>query len=60
MTYPINKLNLNITNFLKKVVSADILGAVESGLRNQIELIDDGEHATDAASIGYNVLTGKS
>ena len=56
MTYPVNKLNRNITHFLNDVVSADILGSVGTGLKSQIELIDDGDHITDFASIVYNSL----
>lgn len=60
MTYPVNKLNRNITHFLNDVVSADILGSIQTGLKSQIELIDDGEHITDFASIGYNSLDNTS
>ena len=57
MTYPVNKLNCNITHFLNDVVSADILGSVQAGLNSQIELIDDGGHITDIASIASNPLS---
>ena len=60
MEYPIKRLNPNITQFLNKVISADVLGAIQTGLRNEIELIDDGGHITDFASITFNPLTHQS
>lgn len=58
--YPVQKLNRNITQFLAQIVSSDILGNLESGLENEIQLIDIGEHITDIASIGKNPFTGHS
>lgn len=60
MTYPVNRLNHNITQFLSDVISADIFGSVETGLKNEIELIDDGGHITDFASISHHSLTNTS
>lgn len=58
--YPVQKLNRNVTQFLAQIVSSDILGNLESGLENEIQLIDIGEHITDIASICKNPLTGHS
>lgn len=57
--YPVQKLNKNITLILKKIVSSDVCGNIESGLENEIRLIDIEEHITDVASIVRNPLTGK-
>lgn len=58
--YPIQRLNTNITKYLKKIISADILGNINSGLDNEIQLIDQESHITDVASIGTNPLTNKN
>lgn len=57
--YPVLSLNQNITEFLKKVISADILGSVQSGLKNDVELTDKGTHITSVASIEKSI-DGKS
>ena len=57
--YPVLSLNQNITEFLKKVISADILGSVQSGLKNDVELTDKGTHITGVASIEKSI-DGKS
>lgn len=44
--YPVHSLNQNITSFLKNVISEDILDCVKSGLKNEVELFDKGEHIT--------------
>jgi hypothetical protein len=44
---------------LKKVISADILGSVQSGLKNDVELTDKGTHITSVASIEKSI-DGKS
>lgn len=49
--YPVHSLNKNITVFLKKVISANILGAVTNGLNNEVELADQGSHISIVASI---------
>lgn len=49
--YPVHSLNQNISSFLKKVISADILGCVKSGLKNVVELVDKGGHITKTLSI---------
>ena len=57
--YPVQKLNENINLVFKKIVSSDISGNIESGLENEIRLIDIEEHISDVASIVRNPLTGK-
>lgn len=49
--YPVHSLNTNITGFLKKVISADILDSVKTGLMNEVELTDKGSHISGVASI---------
>lgn len=49
--YPVLSLNTNITTFLQKIISADILGCVRSGLKNEVELTDMGTHISNVASI---------
>lgn len=60
LLYPVLSLNSNITEYLRKIVSSDILGCLESGLSNSIDLIDIGSHMTDIAYISRNSLTGFS
>lgn len=57
--YPVQKLNENINLVFKKIVSSDISGNIESGLENEIRLIDTEEHISDVASIVRDPLTGK-
>lgn len=52
--YPVHSLNMNITEFLKKVISADILDSVKAGLKNEVELTDKGSHISGVASIEMN------
>lgn len=52
--YPVHSLNMNITEFLKKVISADILDSVKAGLMNEVELTDKGSHISGVASIEMN------
>lgn len=54
MLYPVHSLNMNITEFLKKVISADILDSVKAGLMNEVELTDKGSHISGVASIEMN------
>lgn len=49
--YPVHSLNMNITGFLKKVISVDILDSVKTGLKNEVELTDKGSHVSEVASI---------
>lgn len=49
--YPVHSLNTNITAFLKKVISADILGCVKTGLKNDVNLMDKGSHITKTLCI---------
>lgn len=49
--YPVHSLNMNITEFLKKVISANILDSVKAGLMNEVELTDKGSHISGVASI---------
>lgn len=49
--YPVHSLNTNITAFLKKVISADILGCFKTGLKNEVELVDKGSHITKTLRI---------
>lgn len=58
--YPVYRLNYNITQFLAKVVSSDIIGNLNTGLENEIQIIDDCNHITDIASVGLDPITGKS
>lgn len=57
--YPVQKLDKNITLSFKKIISSDIYSNIESGLENEIRLIDIEEHISDVASIVRDPLTGK-
>ena len=49
--FPVQALNHNITEKLKKIISADILGNVNKGLNNNIEFIDVGKAISNVAEI---------
>ena len=49
--YPVLSLNQNITNFLKKVISADTFDSVKTGLNNEVEFTDKGSHITSTLKI---------
>jgi len=49
--FPVQALNRNITEILKKIISADILGNVNKGLNNNIEFIDVGKAISNVAEI---------
>jgi hypothetical protein len=49
--YPVLSLNQNITNFLQKVISADIFDTVKSGLNNEVKFMDKGTHITGTLKI---------
>ena len=59
-SYPICRLNNNIIQILKKIVSSDIMGNINTGLENEIRMIDDGEHLTTIACVCPNPLNGHS
>jgi hypothetical protein len=49
--FPVQALNRNITEILKKITSADILGNVNKGLNNNISFIDVGKAISNVAEI---------
>ncbi len=52
--FPVQALNANITHILSEIISADILGSISAGLKNDITFIDQGGHITDVAHISKN------
>ena len=52
--YPVLKLNKNITLNFKNIVSSDVCGNIESGLENEIRLIDIEEHISDVVDIRHD------
>ena len=56
--FPINRLHERVREKLSKIVTADILGNVNKGLRNELNLIDEETSMTDIARIDKNDLTG--
>lgn len=58
--FPINKLNQRVTEKLSRIITADILGNINMGLRNELNLIDEGESVTDSARVDKNPLTGET
>lgn len=58
--FPVQALNHNITEKLKKIISADILGNVNKGLNNNIEFIDVGTALSDVAEITKNTIDDTS
>ena len=57
-TYPIHKLDGNITAILQTIISADIPGCINKGLSNEIHFIDEGTSITDSAKIVPDILNG--
>lgn len=55
-TYPIHKLDGNITAILQTIISADIPGCINKGLSNEIHFIDEGTSITDSAKIVPDIL----
>lgn len=55
--FPVQALSANITEFLKKIKSADIRNKIEEGLQNQIKYIDEGTGISNVAEI-YTILPG--
>lgn len=49
--YPVHRLNLNITKFLRKVKSAKIYDSLTSGMQNEADFIDKDGKITDIAFI---------
>lgn len=58
--FPVQALNHNITEKLKKIISADILGNVNKGLNNNIEFIDVGTALSNVAEITKNTIDDTS
>ncbi|WP_277124153.1 hypothetical protein [Capnocytophaga gingivalis] len=58
--FPVQALNRNITEILKKIISADILGNVNKGLNNNIEFIDVGTALSNVAEIAKNTTDDTS
>ena len=58
--FPVQALNHNITEKLKKIISADILGNVNKGLNNNIEFIDVGTALSNVAEIAKNTTDDTS
>lgn len=53
--FPVQALNQNITNILKKIITADILRNIKKGLNNQIRFIDQNSHISNVAEINKNI-----
>lgn len=58
--YPIHRLDANINRYLLRIITADIENCVNSGLRNQVDFVDEMNHISDIASIFKNPVTTKS
>lgn len=52
-TYPVQSLNTNITEKLKKISSADIKSNINKGLKNEIRFFDEKNHISGTSGI-YN------
>ncbi len=57
-TYPIHKLDGNITAILQTIISADIPGCINKGLSNEIHFIEEGTSITNPAKIVPDILNG--
>lgn len=60
LVFPINRLHQRVTEKLSKIISADIPGNINKGLRNELNLIDEGVSMTDYARVDKINLTGET
>lgn len=58
-TYPIHKLNANITRILSKVSTIDIRDCLAKGLSNDIFLVDDGSNVKEVSEIIPSGIDGE-
>lgn len=58
--FPIHRLNRKVTAKLEKIVSANIPGNINKGLRNELNLIDEGHNMTETARVDKDGLTGET
>ncbi len=58
LVFPIHRLNQQVSEKLAKIVSANIPGNINKGLRNEVSLIDEGTGITDCAYITRDSSTG--
>ena len=56
--FPIHRLNYRVSEKLGKIITADIPGYINKGLKNFVNLIDDGRGMTECARIDKDVLDG--
>lgn len=56
--FPINRLNQRVTEKLSSIISADILGNINKGLKSKIKLADQGTNITDIARAANDTLEG--
>lgn len=60
LVFPINRLHQRVTEKLSKIITADIPGNINKGLRNELNLIDEGVSMTDYARVDKISLTGET
>lgn len=58
--FPINRLHQRVTEKLSKIITTDIPGNINKGLRNELNLIDEGVSMTDMARVNKISLTGET
>ena len=56
--FPIHRLNYRVSEKLGKIITADIPGNINKGLKNSVNLIDDGRGMTECACIYKDNLEG--
>lgn len=56
--FPIHRLNYRVSEMLGKIITADIPGYIDKGLKNPVQLIDDGRGMTECARIDKDILEG--
>ena len=54
--FPIHRLNYCVSEKLGKIITADIPGSLNKGLKNAVNLIDDGRGMTECACIDKDIL----
>lgn len=60
LVFPINRLHQRVTEKLSKIITADIPGNINNGLRNELNIIDEGVSMTDCARVDKISLTGET
>jgi hypothetical protein len=56
--FPIHRLNYRVSEKLGRIITADIPGCINKGLKNTVNLIDDGRGMTECARIEKDILDG--